>query len=579
MNPTPASWREYASLFRPHTAKVSAAVIAGSAQAFLYVPIAKLLSRIFDVILPARDLAALWLAAAELLGLQLAGLILVWWIQTAALRIGQDVLLELRLRCQRHLYLLPRDFHTSADAEELHVTMVYETNWIDNMNQALTARLLPAILSAAVLFAILFRTDPRYALLLGISSPLLFTVNRLMVRKAWFRQERLRAAFEQFSRGVRFAISAIDLTRSQAAEDWELARQAANAETLRRVSLDLTGLDAFQQLIQTTLLLSGTLAVLLAGGWAAAAGRATRGEIMAFYVIAALFATQSRTIVESVPAMRMGMRAFRRIADLLHNPDREPYRGTEVLDRLEELRVENVEYSYSGRAALATASGAGETSRGQVVREYMGRQGHPVLRDVSLAVRRGESVAIVGANGCGKSTLLFLIAAYYEPHRGRLLVNGIPYSHWNPRGIRARMAIVPQNPFLFPGTIRENVAYGMAETSDASADPAIWEALRQAGADFVAQLPAGLDSAIGEQGALLSGGQRQRLAIARALVRRPDLLILDEPTNHLDDHGIELLMESLRNLPFHPAVILISHEPRVLRHVSRALRLAGGRLS
>ena len=553
LNPTPAPWRDYASLFRPHTAKVSAAVIAGSAQAFLYVPIARLLSRIFDVILPSRNLAALWLAAGELLGLQLAGLILVWWIQTAALRIGQDVLLELRLRCQRHLYLLPRDFHTSADGEELHVTMVYETNWIDNMNQALTARLLPAILSATVLFAILFGTEPRYAMILAISAPLLFTVNRLMVRKAWFRQERLRTAFEQFSRGVRFAISAIDLTRSQAAEDWELARQAANAETLRRVSLDLTGLDAFQQLIQAALLLSGTLAVLIAGGWAAAAGRATRGEIMAFYVIAALFATQSRTIVESVPAMRMGMRAFRRIADLLHNTDREPYRGTAVLDRLEELRVENVEFAY--------------------------RPGRNVIHDVSLVVRRGESVAIVGANGCGKSTLLFLIAGYYEPHRGRLLVNGIPYSHWKPRGIRARMAIVPQNPFLFPGTIRENVAYGMAKTSDADTDPDIWASLRQAGADFVDQLPDGLDSPIGEQGALLSGGQRQRLAIARALVRKPDLLILDEPTNHLDDHGIELLMESLRNLPFHPAVILISHEPRVLRHVSRALRLAGGMLS
>ncbi len=528
---------------------VSATVVAGSAQAFLYVPTARLLSRIFDVILPARDVSALWLAAAELLALQLAGLLLVWWIQTAALKIGQEVLLELRLRCQRHLYLLPRDFHTAADAEELHVTMVYETNWIDHMNQALTSRLLPAVLSATVLFAILFATEPRYALLLGISAPLLFTANRLMVRNAWFRQERLRQAFEAFSRGVRFAITALDLTRSQAAEDWELARQTANAENLRRVSLDLAGFDALQQLLQTALLLSGTLAVLLAGGWAAAEGRATRGEIMAFYVIAALFATQSRTIVESVPAMRMGMRAFRRIAGLLATPDREPYSGTAVLDTLEELRLENVGFSY--------------------------RPGHSVIEDVSLVVRRGETVAIIGANGGGKSTLLFLIAGYYAPLRGSMLVNGLPFSHWNPRGVRARMAIVPQNPFLFPGTVRENVAYGMAPVSDA----AVWEALRQAGADFVSQLPETLDSLIGEQGALLSGGQRQRLVIARALLRQPDLLILDEPTNHLDDHGIEVLMESLRNLPFHPAVILISHEPRVLRHVSRALRLTGGRLS
>ena len=154
-------------------------------------------------------------------------------------------------------------------------------------------------------------------------------------------------------------------------------------------------------------------------------------------------------------------------------------------------------------------------------------------------------------------------------------MNGVSFADWDPRSLRARMAIVPQNPFLFTGTIRENVAYGCAAASDS----AVWEALDQAGAGFVSLLPGGLDSVIGELGALLSGGQRQRLVIARALVRRPDLLILDEPTNHLDDHGIELLMESLRELPYRPAVILISHEPRVLRHVSRALRLAGGKLA
>jgi ABC-type multidrug transport system fused ATPase/permease subunit len=137
------------------------------------------------------------------------------------------------------------------------------------------------------------------------------------------------------------------------------------------------------------------------------------------------------------------------------------------------------------------------------------------------------------------------------------------------------MAVVAQNPFLFAGTLRENVAYGNA---DATAE-AIWEALRWAGADdFVAQLPDTLDTPIGENGVRLSGGQRQRLVIARALLRRPYLLILDEPTNHLDDAGIASLIDSLDRVPFRPAVIVISHEWRVLRHATRAWRLTGGRL-
>jgi len=132
-----------------------------------------------------------------------------------------------------------------------------------------------------------------------------------------------------------------------------------------------------------------------------------------------------------------------------------------------------------------------------------------------------------------------------------------------------------QDVFLFAGTLRENVAYGNA---DATAE-AIWEALRWAGADdFVAQLPDTLDTPIGENGVRLSGGQRQRLVIARALLRRPYLLILDEPTNHLDDAGIASLIDSLDRVPFRPAVIVISHEWRVLRHATRAWRLTGGRL-
>jgi len=143
------------------------------------------------------------------------------------------------------------------------------------------------------------------------------------------------------------------------------------------------------------------------------------------------------------------------------------------------------------------------------------------------------------------------------------------------RSLRARVAVVPQAPFLFADTIRANVGYGVGEISG----PAIREALEWAGAaSFVNALPDGLDTQIGEQGVRLSGGQRQRLAIARALLRRPDLLILDEPTNHLDEDGVSGLMESLDRLPFRPAVIVVSHEWRVLRHTDEAWRLEDGRL-
>ncbi|HUI79716.1 MAG TPA: ABC transporter ATP-binding protein [Bryobacteraceae bacterium] len=541
-------WLQYLRYFWPYRALLCGITAAGFAQSFAYIPLAALLRRTFDVVLPARDTSGLLLAIGGLLGIQVGTLLLAWWTRMAALRASQEVVSRLRQESIQRLYELPRGFHTSVDAERLHVTLVYETNWIESMNNALAANLLPAALSAMVLFLLLFWTEPRYALIIGVSAPALFTLNRMMTRKAWFRQERLRQAFEEFARGVRFAIGAMDLTKSQAAERIEMKRQGNNVENLRQVSLDLSRFDSGQQLFQSALLLASTLAVLLAGGWAIAQGRATSGQIMAFYVFAALFASQARTIVEAVPAIRMGLRAFARVAGVLRVPEREPYQGAVPVGAIHQLCAKNLSFAYGDKA---------------------------IFEDASIDIQRGERISLIGANGSGKSTLLFLILGFYRPRCGALFVNGRPYDEIDIHALRSRMAIVPQIPFLFAANVRDNVSYGAGAVSD----EAIWEALSWAGArPFVSELPQGLDSEIGEQGVRLSGGQRQRLVIARALLRRPDLLILDEPTNHLDENGIAGLMHTLERLPFRPAVIIISHEARVLRHTDRAWRLVAGRL-
>jgi ATP-binding cassette, subfamily B, bacterial len=456
------------------------------------------------------------------------------------------VLARMRSSSLSRLYDLPRSFYTAADLDRLHVTLVYDTNWIGGMNQALAAQALPATLGGITLFAIMFWIEPRYALIIAVAAPVMFVVNRLLKRENWFRQERLRHAFEEFSRGVRFVLSAIDLTRTQAAERHEIARQHAHIDQLRRISFGLSRFDAAQQLFQGALLLASTVAVLVAGGYAVAQNSVTRGEMMAFYVIAALFAVQARSMVDAIPAIRMGMRAFTELHRLLSNPEREPYEGSQTVAAIDEIRLEDVSFRY-----LA---------------------GAPVLCRATVAIHRGSRVVLIGANGSGKSSIVHLIGGYYRPDGGRMLANAAPYDDLDIASLRSRIAVVPQNPLLFAGTIRDNVAYG----GDADA---IDQALEWAGAtEFVRALPEGVDTAIGEHGVRLSGGQRQRLVIARALLRRPDLLILDEPTNHLDEAAIEHLMTSLDCLPFQPAVLLISHEERVLRHADAAWRLEDGRL-
>ena len=543
-------WREYSTYFRQRRLVLAGLSLAGVAQSFSYLPLAIILRYAFDVVLPARDTKGLAIAVAALLGLQVASLVLGWWMRIAGLRANQDMLARLRKQCIRFLYELPRSFHAAADAESLHYLLVQDSNWIEAMNDALLGRLLPAILSAVILFVILFWTQPLLALLIAVSFPALFIVNRLMLRRLWFQQDRLRKAAEAFSRGVRFVITALELTRSQAAEEIELTRQDGLVESLRLESLELTRYEAVAQLLQTALIVAATLAVLLAGGWAAAGGRISTGEIIAFYVVAALFAAQVRTIVDAVPPVRRGMHAFRELAALLAIPEREPYQGSRNVSSIGELRLDGVSFAYPGGAV--------------------------VLDDVTLSIRRGESTALIGENGCGKSTLLYLIAGFYRPSSGMLSIDGVAYEQLRMRSVRSRMAIVAQNPLLFSGSIRDNVAYG----NTGAGDEQIWDSLRAAGADgFIGEIPETLDAMIGENGIRLSGGQRQRLVIARALLRHPDVLVLDEPTNHLDDAGIATLIASLGSLPVPPAVIIVSHEWRVLRHAGRAWRLSRGRLT
>jgi ATP-binding cassette, subfamily B, bacterial len=548
-------WRSYAACFRNHRLSLFLLTLAGLAQSFAWVPGAAILRRIFDQILPASPhqgpyqgmLRLFWIAVAELMALQLAGLLLAWWIRITALRLSQDVLATLRTRAVEHFYLMPRAFHTQADVERLHITLVHETGIIDVMNNAVTTQMLPGAGGAIVLFWILVRIEPVYAVVLAVVAPALFLLNRMTHRHAWLRQERVRRAWEAFSRGVRFMIQALDLTRLHAAEQFEISRQTRNIRELRDISLELNRFDAGQQVLQGFLLLTCTLGGLLAGGWSVAAGQATRGQVMVFYVMAALFAVQVRAIVESIPPVRRGLRSFGELDDLMHSTEREPYEGTRAISTIESVRMEDAWFRY--------------------------RDDAPVLSGAAFEIRRGEQIALIGANGAGKSTIAHLITGLYRPARGGLFVNGMAYDEADIRALRARMAILPQNPFLFPGTIRDNLTYG----STAFGDREVRQALEWSAASaFVDELAQGLDTEIGEQGILLSGGQRQKLVLARALLRHPDFLIFDEPTNHLDEDAIATLLHNLARLPFRPAVLMISHDPVAIRHASRAWRLEGG---
>jgi len=220
-----------------------------------------------------------------------------------------------------------------------------------------------------------------------------------------------------------------------------------------------------------------------------------------------------------------------------------------------------------------------ESVRGEVRFEAMGFEypdaDRPSVADFDLVVRPGETVAFVGASGAGKSTVLNLVIGFIRPTAGRILLDGRDMAGLDLRTYRKHLSIVPQETTLFDGTIRDNVLYGLGGVDDEE----LRAALRDANAlEFVERLPEGLDTRVGEKGARLSGGQKQRLAIARALVRDPRVLILDEATSALDTQSERLIQEALGRLVSGRTTFVVAHRLSTVRNADRIVVMEGGRV-
>jgi subfamily B ATP-binding cassette protein MsbA len=235
------------------------------------------------------------------------------------------------------------------------------------------------------------------------------------------------------------------------------------------------------------------------------------------------------------------------------------------------LRTDNKTYLKNGKVQFSGLRQAIEF----VAVDFGYEPNEPVLRNISLTIKQGQMTALVGASGAGKSTLVDLIPRFYDPISGRILIDGIDLREFEINTLRRKLAIVSQDTFIFNASVRENIAYAMEEVDEA----AIWEAARLANAlEFIQKMPQGFDTQLGERGIRLSGGQRQRIAIARALLRNPEILILDEATSALDSVSERLIQESLEKLSVGRTVIAIAHRLSTIIRADKVVVLEQGRI-
>jgi ATP-binding cassette, subfamily B, bacterial len=296
---------------------------------------------------------------------------------------------------------------------------------------------------------------------------------------------------------------------------------------------------------------SVNVVIIWYGGYLNVVGRASIGVIMAFQWYMFLLLNPVWQIVNSFSELQRSLAAMERVFEVLAMEDDKPDRpdARDAPRVVDEVRFEDVEFEY--------------------------REGRPVVRDFNVTVPGGSVVALVGRSGAGKTTVTDLVARFHDPTKGRIVVNGSDLRDFRLRTYRDLLAIVQQEVFLFDGSVRDNIAYGRHDATDAEVE----DAARRANAhEFIVKLPEQYQTFVGERGVRLSGGQQQRLAIARAILASPQILILDEATSNLDTESEQLIQASMATLLAGRTTFVIAHRLSTIRRADLILLMEDGRV-
>lgn len=550
----PVTFRRILAYLRPYRLRVAAValIIVGSALLNLVPPL--LVKRVVDDAIPHRHLALLlWLCAGMVAGPLAAGLLQVAQKYLSA-QTSERVMLDLRVQLFRHLTELPLGWFAAARPGEALSRVLNDVQGVGSMMSTTLVAVVDnsvVLVSAAVTLLVL---DWRLALLALAVLPLFIVPTRRvgLLRKQLRRQAQTRTAELTGILSETLSISGALLLKVFGAERFESDRLERTATDLMRLSLRQTLAGRWFQMLLGLFESVGPALIFAAGGWLVMRGDIGLGTIVAFVtLLRKLYQPASQLAgvhVDLVTSYAYFERVFS-VLDLkpsiVDKPDAPPLPPVQGA-----IEFRDVSFAYDSRD-------------------------HQALSHVSLTIAPGESVAVVGASGSGKSTLAALLPRLYDPETGAVLVDGHDVRDVRLASLRAQIAVVLQDTYLFHGSVIENLRYARPEASREE----IERAARTAQIDgVIAALPQGYDTLVGDRGYQLSGGERQRLAIARAMLRDPKILILDEATSALDGANEALVIAALAPLRRGRTSLIIAHRLSTVIDADRIVMMAHGRI-
>jgi ATP-binding cassette, subfamily B, bacterial len=482
---------------------------------------------------------------ALLVGALLALTVTSILVAIASERATGRILAGLRAEAYAHVQALPISYHDNHRQGDLLSLTSYEVQNLSNFLTATLAQVPAMVVTAGGAVLVLFWINPAMAMVVPVLVPLFYIALRLVGRRLRsLGHEARHAEMEVFTRADS-DLAMLPAIKAFACEDEHRARYLAAIENARKLKLAQARITAIIGPAVTLIAALAAIAILLWGNGAAAAAEAGPARLFAFLFYAALLTRPIGSLAGIYGSYQLA-------------------RGT--LGRLEAMFGEPPEPGYAAAQGIARAKGA--IGFESIEFAYPGRP--PVLSGFSFAIAPGEIVALTGANGVGKSTLINLLLRFYDPGAGRITLDGQDIAALDVRQLRRQFGFVPQRALLMDGTIAENIAFGLNQP-----DPAVMErAARAAQAwDFIAALPEGLETRIGDDGVRLSGGQRQRIALARALLRDPPIYIFDEATSMYDLEGEAAFVDTCIQTLTGRTVVLITHRPASLALADRIIHL------